>query len=326
MAELHLTGTSAGTILQANNSITSNQTFTFPDTGGEIVVTPGTADIESGQITATVNNASGDDSALKAVQTNVDGYAIWSGSGPTAANRTFTVLPNGTISAAGTLTINSINPASNSGNGANIYTDLNQTALNIQSPNTVNASNPLIRGYYGTGNTFLVTADGSITAAGDITGATANFRGIKSRNGVNGSWGSNSINLFWTSSATLEAWVDTTNLGNISILSDYRIKREVKPMESGAIPRVKKLNPVSYKLDNFGNLVKRSDSVLEGFIAHEVQEVIPSGATGSKDCEHQIQSLKLDSVLAVTVKALQEAVDRIEALEAEVQALKGGAS
>ena len=36
MAELHLTGTSAGTILQANNSITSNQTFTFPDTGGEL--------------------------------------------------------------------------------------------------------------------------------------------------------------------------------------------------------------------------------------------------------------------------------------------------
>ena len=40
MAELHLTGTSAGTILQANNSITSNQTFTFPDTGGELATAP----------------------------------------------------------------------------------------------------------------------------------------------------------------------------------------------------------------------------------------------------------------------------------------------
>ena len=39
MAELHLTGTSAGTILQANNNITSNQTFTFPDSGGELVTT-----------------------------------------------------------------------------------------------------------------------------------------------------------------------------------------------------------------------------------------------------------------------------------------------
>ena len=93
-------------------------------------------------------------------------------------------------------------------------------------------------------------------------------------------------------------------------------------MDSGAIPRIKRLNPVSYKLADFGNLVKRSDNVLEGFIAHEVQEVIPSGATGSKDCENEIQSLKLDSVLSVTVKALQEAVERIEALEAEVTALK----
>ena len=43
MAELHLTGTSAGTILQANNSITSNQTFTFPDVGGELIVNAGPA-------------------------------------------------------------------------------------------------------------------------------------------------------------------------------------------------------------------------------------------------------------------------------------------
>ena len=41
MAELHLTGTSAGTILQANNNIASDQTFTFPDTGGELSTTGG---------------------------------------------------------------------------------------------------------------------------------------------------------------------------------------------------------------------------------------------------------------------------------------------
>ena len=48
MAELHLTGTSAGTILQANNTITSNQTFTFPDTGGELVTVGGSTNTGTG--------------------------------------------------------------------------------------------------------------------------------------------------------------------------------------------------------------------------------------------------------------------------------------
>ena len=59
----------------------------------------------AGQVVANVNNASGDDSALKAVQTNVNGYAIWAGSGPTAANRTFTVLPSGDVTCSGSLKI-----------------------------------------------------------------------------------------------------------------------------------------------------------------------------------------------------------------------------
>jgi hypothetical protein len=59
----------------------------------------------SSQVIANVNNASGDDSALKAVQTNVNGYCIWAGSGPTAANRTFTVLPSGDVTCSGSLKI-----------------------------------------------------------------------------------------------------------------------------------------------------------------------------------------------------------------------------
>ena len=59
----------------------------------------------------------------------------------------------------------------------------------------------------------------------------------------------------------------------------------------------------------------------EGFIAHEVQEVIPSGATGTKDGA-DIQSLQLDAIVSVLTKALQEAVAKIETLEAKVAALE----
>ena len=53
MAQINIGGANASVQLQGNNTITSDQTFTFPDTGGELVVTPGTADIETtGSITA----------------------------------------------------------------------------------------------------------------------------------------------------------------------------------------------------------------------------------------------------------------------------------
>ena len=51
--ELRIGGTDASVKLQGNDTIKSDQTYTFPDSGAEIVVTPGTAEIEtSGDITA----------------------------------------------------------------------------------------------------------------------------------------------------------------------------------------------------------------------------------------------------------------------------------
>ena len=54
-----------------------------------------------------------------------------------------------------------------------------------------------------------------------------------------------------------------------------------------------------------------------GFIAHELQEtLIMDAATGVKDEEYLIQSPNPWTVIAALTKALQEAMARIEALEA----------
>ena len=45
--EVRIGGSQASVNLQGSDTITTDQTYTFPDTGGEIVVTPGTADIET---------------------------------------------------------------------------------------------------------------------------------------------------------------------------------------------------------------------------------------------------------------------------------------
>jgi hypothetical protein len=52
-------------------------------------------------------------------------------------------------------------------------------------------------------------------------------------------------------------------------------------------------------------------------LAHEVQEaLLPTAAIGNKDEENVIQSINPLVMIAVLTKALQEAMTRIEALEA----------
>jgi hypothetical protein len=128
-------------------------------------------------------------------------------------------------------------------------------------------------------------------------------------------------------------WIDNANMGVISLSSDYRIKKNIVPIETNCTDRIKALKPVEYELKTYENpndslragpLFGEDGIVREGFIAHEVQEVIPSGAEGEKDEPNRIQNLRVDAILAVTVKALQEAISKVEALESRIEALEGG--
>ena len=141
-------------------------------------------------------------------------------------------------------------------------------------------------------------------ANGGWNGGYVQSVGYAARSGTSGSFSGNAFNLNWT--GNLQAWVDTTNLGTIAFTSDYRIKRNIETQTAPALERVMQLRPVTYQMADYGDLFKSSDDIKEGFIAHEVQEVIPSGADGEKDAENQIQSLRVDAILAVAVKAIQE--------------------
>jgi hypothetical protein len=60
-----------------------------------------------------------------------------------------------------------------------------------------------------------------------------------------------------------------------STSSDYRLKTDVQPM-TGATDRVKLLKPCNFEWIADGTRV-------DGFIAHEAQEVVPESVTGTKD-------------------------------------------
>lgn len=99
--------------------------------------------------------------------------------------------------------------------------------------------------------------------------------------------------------------------------SDYRLKENVVPL-TNAVTKLKSLAPkrFNWKGDSTGRAV-------EGFLAHEVQAVVPDAVTGDKDAVNPDGSIKpqqMDSsfLIPLLTAALQEAVARIEALEAQL--------
>jgi len=149
-------------------------------------------------------------------------------------------------------------------------------------------------------------------------------RGIASRDGdSNAATISGNVYNFYWSSPNLIAYVDNTLVGTAATTaSDYRIKQNIALQTESGIDKVKLLKPSTFQFKDYEGVFVADGITREGFIAHEVQEVIPSGATGTKDGA-DIQSLQLDAIVSVLTKALQEAVAKIETLEAKVAALEG---
>ena len=96
--------------------------------------------------------------------------------------------------------------------------------------------------------------------------------------------------------------------------SDYRLKENVLPLKDG-LDRLNKLNPVQFDW-------KKSQKTDEGFIAHEVQEIVPYVVKGEKDGE-EIQTMDYGKLTPLLVKAIQEQQTQIDALQSEINLLKG---
>jgi hypothetical protein len=101
--------------------------------------------------------------------------------------------------------------------------------------------------------------------------------------------------------------------------SDYRLKEDVQPMV-GASDRLMALKPVNFAW-------KADGSRVDGFLAHEAQEVVPECVTGEKDAvdkdgKPQYQGIDQSKIVPLLTAALQEALQKIEALEARVAALE----
>ncbi|RPI40244.1 MAG: tail fiber domain-containing protein, partial [Hyphomicrobiaceae bacterium] len=163
----------------------------------------------------------------------------------------------------------------------------------------------------GGGTSLILQANGDAEMPNKLmAGGYRSRAGYQSATNTGQTW-----NYHWTGSV-LQAWVDNSNIGNVSLTCDYRAKRDIEPLPS-TWQQVKALKPITFRYRDYGDLFKEGDDLQWGFLAHELQEtLLPSAATGKKDEENIVQAPNLLAVIAGLTKALQEAMTRIEALEA----------
>ena len=177
-----------------------------------------------------------------------------------------------------------------------------------------------------TGNTIPFVQAMTLTAAGDLLVGQATVAGANIDSFVYNKSGSYAVlsHVSGTGSGTgyIQFLYNNTSIGTITqngttgvlynIVSDYRLKESVVPL-SGGLARVNALKPSVYNWKSDG-------STGEGFLAHELAEVVPFAVSGEKDAVNadgtiKSQGIDMSRIVPILVAAIQE-------LTAEVNALK----
>ncbi len=160
---------------------------------------------------------------------------------------------------------------------------------------------------------------GTLGCFANTTGLTpGNFGYFSSRH-----WGSPGGSVFF------ECMYNATGIGSITVASgssvsfnttsDYRLKEHVLPME-GALDRIMAAKPVTYKWKSDG-------SAGEGFIAHELAEIVPLAVTGEKDAvdedgKPKHQQVDYSRLTPLLTKGIQELAESVQSLQSTIKELK----
>jgi hypothetical protein len=262
----------------------------------------------------------------------------------------------------GSIQINSTSGASGAG-GALLFSGTaangatSQWAIkSLLNDGTANGNSFLVfSGRSGTSDTTLtermrITPEGLVQVNGSTTG-TSQVAILK-----NNPSGYNSANLELTGSAgdvvlgfhaagATAACIDHVRGGNgvrvltltrggyapiaasaFNVNSDYRLKENVQPLV-GALDRLSTL-PV-YRFSFIKDSMMYADGALiDGFMAHEAASAVPEAVTGDKDAvdtegKPVYQVVDYGKYVPLLVAAIQEQQQMIQALQADIAALKG---
>ncbi len=127
--------------------------------------------------------------------------------------------------------------------------------------------------------------------------------------------GGNSIGIALKTTAAdgyLQRFFDSggTNQGNIYLatngtvsfnnLSDYRVKENVVT-DWDATTRLKQLKP-----SRFNFIADSTNTTVDGFLAHEVEDIVPEAITGTKDATEELTNVVINNVGNVIARDIEE--------------------
>jgi hypothetical protein len=222
-----------------------------------------------------------------------------------------------------------------------IYASTDLAIWNVSAGNTVFYQNGAERMRIDSSGSFFLNCTSSPTVNGTGTGGfgvlVTSGDAFNLKHTVNGAsmfnlWqtGTSGANVFSFCKGNTQTQVgsitfSTTGTG-FNTTSDYRLKENVTPM-TGALAKVAQLKPVTYKWKIDGK-----DG--EGFIAHELAEVVPDCVNGEKDAvdadgNPKYQGIDTSFLVATLTAAIQELkaindtqAETINALTARIVALE----
>jgi hypothetical protein len=212
---------------------------------------------------------------------------------------------------------------SNGTTGGRIQTDTTYPGMALFAI----ANQPLVFGTNGTERARIDSSGNLLVGATSATPGAAKIQSTFDGAGQNGVdvrttyTGGTSFLVSFFNNASSNIGSITTNGTTVSYVtsSDYRLKENITPM-TGALAKVAALKPVTYKWKSTGE----TD---QGFIAHELAEVVPQCVTGEKDAvdadgNPKYQGIDTSFLVATLTAAIQEQQAIITALTARVEALE----
>lgn len=163
--------------------------------------------------------------------------------------------------------------------------------------------------------TTTISGDGiSLLPRSSASGTTSQITFNRASTTVSGA-----VLAFLNGGTTVGTVQHTNTATSYNTSSDYRLKEAWQPM-TGASERVMALKPVNFAW-------KADGSRVDGFLAHEAQEVVPEAVTGTKDevddeGNPKYQGIDQSKLVPLLTAALQEALAEIANLKTRLTALE----
>lgn len=307
MSSVVIAGDTSGTVTIAAPAVAGTTTLTLPSTSATLLTdSSGVLNIGSGQL---YKDASGNVGIGTTTTTPTNGRAliIYETTYPRLTLRNSTTGQTST-DGYGLVGVGNDLYVENAEAGNLAFTTSNTERMRIDSNGRVmiNGTDAASTWHY-TGKFHVKSDAGSGSTVMSVRYAgTSAFRNVSLEND-NGQ-----VGYIQTSNST------TT----YSTSSDYRLKENIAPMVN-ALNKVMQLNPVTFTWKSDG-----SDG--QGFIAHELQSIIPDAVGGQKDGMREdgtpdYQGVDTSFLVATLTAAIKELKAELDTVKTELAILKGAA-